>query len=210
MTDQMSGRASTQPPVSPMAVGFTAFGWGLEAGIRGNVSLIRGDLTAHAGGHLDVIAGADGRPELLKGSLYQKLSYDLSFLSGNLSYFYTYPTIRFCKVLGLSISPCGFKLARKEKSFQSWPGSHLGPFDVFNKNDPAFELSLACWPLGCESDEPAPEVCGVCAVSPVASAAESIVPKRIERFILNPPTVNEFSHQSCCAHLAPRSDMNCN
>ena len=90
------------------------------------------------------------------------MSYDLSFLSGNLTYFYTYPTIRFCKVLGLSIIPCGFKLARKEKSFQSWPGSHLGPFDVFNKNDPAFELSLACWPLGCGPDpdpDPGP-ICG--------------------------------------------------
>lgn len=147
-------------------VGYSRKGWGLEAGMRADIDLTRMALTGSSGGHLDVIAGADGSPEKLLGSLRQQLNYDWSFLNGSVRAYVIYPWIKKCqkKILGVKIKyPCGFENKTKWKPLADWPGAHIGPYVLTDQNQ-QFEwmLSSCDSPDGCNEPPPDPNPVPVC------------------------------------------------
>lgn len=96
-----------------------------SGGIRGDMTLLREELTARTSAQLSIVNGGTR----LQGPLTQELTHTLTGPNGRLYLFVNYPGVKLCKTILGSI-PCGVRTHRKEKT--------LVRFATFQKVDTLF------------------------------------------------------------------------
>src|SRR6185295_11477196 len=94
---------------------------------------------ASIGGQLDVIVNPPQRS--LRGSLYEKLTYDLSLGSGAAKVIVYFPRLTICGPWYLP-HPCFEGITSKDWTLFGWNGWALPTQTLFNKTQTLFEIAL--------------------------------------------------------------------